>query len=143
MIKIKWNYLYRLSSSIPWTFSICCSTKDAMANSSSHKIHRNFLKKKKLNFECEYQFFKCLWPKIVNLWHLKWKHTHGLIKLFIAAMAYYINTPDSQSSGRGRCWPKYFKVGDLFWKIYTSLYANFQKKISSCGRSQTSPWFFM
>ena len=40
--------------------------------------------------------------------------THGLIKLFIAAMAYYINTPDSQSSGRGRCRPNYFKVGDLF-----------------------------
>ena len=40
--------------------------------------------------------------------------THGLIKLFIAAMAYYINTLDSQSSGRGRCEPNYFKVGDLF-----------------------------
>ena len=40
--------------------------------------------------------------------------THGLIKLFIAAMAYYINTLDSQSSGRGRCGPNYFKVGDLF-----------------------------
>ena len=54
--------------------------------------------------------------------------THGLIKLFIAAMAYYINTLDSQSSGRGRCEPNYFKVGDLFWEIYTSLYANFRKK---------------
>ena len=42
------------------------------------------------------------------------KHTHGLIKLFIAAMAYYINTLDSQSSGRGRGGPNYFKVGDLF-----------------------------
>ena len=40
--------------------------------------------------------------------------THALIKLFIAAMAYYINTLDSQSSGRGRCGPNYFKVGDLF-----------------------------
>ena len=40
--------------------------------------------------------------------------THGLIKLFIAVMAYYINTIDSQSSGRGRCGPNYFKVGDLF-----------------------------
>ena len=43
-------------------------------------------------------------------------YTHGLIKLFIAAMAYYINTLNSQSSGRGRCWPNYFKVGYLFWK---------------------------
>ena len=42
------------------------------------------------------------------------QYTHGLIKLFIAAMAYYINTLDSQSSGRGRCGPNYFKVGDLF-----------------------------
>ena len=42
--------------------------------------------------------------------------THGLIKLFIAAMAYYINTLDSQSSGRGRYEPNYFKVGDLFEK---------------------------
>ena len=40
--------------------------------------------------------------------------THELIKLFIAAMAYYINTLDSQSSGRGRCEPNYLKVGDLF-----------------------------
>ena len=40
--------------------------------------------------------------------------THALIKLFIAAMAYYINTLDSQSSGHGRCGPNYFKVGDLF-----------------------------
>ena len=42
------------------------------------------------------------------------KCTHGLIKLFIAAMAYYINTLDGQSSGLGRCGPNYFKVGDLF-----------------------------
>ena len=41
-------------------------------------------------------------------------YTHGLIKLFIAAMAYYINTLDGQSSGLGRCGPNYFKVGDLF-----------------------------
>ena len=49
--------------------------------------------------------------KIVNICSTS---THGLIKLFIAAMAYYINTLDSQSSGRGRCGPNYFKVGDLF-----------------------------
>ena len=42
------------------------------------------------------------------------EHTHGLIKLFIAAMAYYINTLDSQSSKRGRCGPDYFKVEDIF-----------------------------
>ena len=41
-------------------------------------------------------------------------HTHALIKLFIAAMAYYINTLNSQSSGRGMCGPNYFKVGDHF-----------------------------
>ena len=58
-------------------------------------------------------------------------NTHGLIKMHIAAMAYYINTLDSQSSGRGRGGPNYFKVGDLFYKICTSLYANFRKKISS------------
>ena len=50
--------------------------------------------------------------------------------MHIAAMAYYINTLDSQSSGRGSCGPNYFKVGDLFKKICTSLYANFQKKKS-------------
>ena len=43
-------------------------------------------------------------------------------------MAYYINTLDGQSSGRGRCEPNYFKVGNLFWKICTSLQANFWKK---------------
>ena len=44
----------------------------------------------------------------------KKQSTHWLIKLFIAAMAYYINTLDSLSSGRGRCGPNYFKDGDLF-----------------------------
>ena len=47
-------------------------------------------------------------------WTYSLEGTHGLIKLFIAAMAYYINTLDSQSSGRGRCGSNYFKVGDLF-----------------------------
>ena len=46
--------------------------------------------------------------------NLKIRYTHGLIKLFMAAMAYYINTLDRQSSGRGRCEPNYFKVRDLF-----------------------------
>ena len=41
-------------------------------------------------------------------------YTHGLIKLVIAAMAYYINTLDGQNSGLGRCGPKYSKVGNLF-----------------------------
>ena len=40
--------------------------------------------------------------------------TLGLIKLFIAAMAYYINTLDGQSSGLGMCGSNYFKVGELF-----------------------------
>ena len=44
------------------------------------------------------------------------------------ALAYFINTLDSQSSRRGRGWPNDFKVGDLFKKIWTSLYANFRKK---------------
>ena len=66
----------------------------------------------------------------LELIHSVGGYTHELIKLFIAAMAYYINTLDSQSSGRDRCGPNYFKVGDLFWKICTSLYANFWKKKS-------------
>ena len=73
-------------------------------------------------------------------------HTHELKNLHISAMAYYINTLDGERSVHGRCEPKCFKDGDLFWKICTSLYANFRKKISSdtsCGRSQTLPWFFM
>ena len=43
--------------------------------------------------------------------HLLSIHTLGLIKLFIAAMAYYINALDSQSSGRGRCesWGPFLK----------------------------------
>ena len=37
--------------------------------------------------------------------------------MHIAAMAYYINTLDSQSSGRGRwCGPHYFKVDTFFEK---------------------------
>ena len=68
--------------------------------------------------------------------------THAPINLPISVIAYFINTLDSQSSGRGRGGPNYFKVGGLFKKICTSLYANFRKKISSdtsCGRSQTLP----
>ena len=53
----------------------------------------------------------------------------------ISAIAYFINTIvntlDSQSPGRDRVRPNYLKVGDLFYKICTSLYANFRKKISS------------
>ena len=43
-------------------------------------------------------------------------------------MAYYINTLDGERSVHGRCEPKCFKDGDLFWKMCTSLYANFRKK---------------
>ena len=68
--------------------------------------------------------------------------TQAPINLPIPVIAYFINTLDSQSSGRGRGGPNYFKVGGLFKKICTSIYANFRKKISSdtsCGRSQTLP----
>ena len=41
------------------------------------------------------------------------KVTHALIKLHIAAIVYYINTLDIQSSGRGRGGPNFQKVGDL------------------------------
>ena len=74
------------------------------------------------------------------------KYTDGPINLPIAAIAYFINTLDIQSPGRGRGGPNYFKVGGLFYKICTYLYANFRKKISSdtsCGRSQTLLRFFM
>ena len=73
-------------------------------------------------------------------------HTHGLIKLFIAAMAYYIKPPWRSEVWAWQVWAKRFQSWDLFWKICTSLYANFRKKISfdtSCGRSKTLPWFFM
>ena len=39
--------------------------------------------------------------------HHKFAHTSAVI-------AYFINTLDSQSSGRGKCEPNYFKVEDLF-----------------------------
>ena len=53
--------------------------------------------------------------------------THAPINLPIPVIAYFINTLDSQSSGRGRGGPNYFKVGGLFKKVCTSLYANFRK----------------
>ena len=55
-------------------------------------------------------------------------YTDGPINLPIAAIAYFINTLDIQSPGRGRGGPNYFKVGGLFYKICTYLYANFRKK---------------
>ena len=55
-------------------------------------------------------------------------YTHPLKKMHIPAIAYFINTLEIQSSGRGMGGPNYFKVGDLFWKICTSFYANFRKK---------------
>ena len=55
-------------------------------------------------------------------------YTHGDNNLTIPAMAYYINSLDIQSSGRGRGGPTYFKVGDILYKICTSHYANFRKK---------------
>ena len=54
--------------------------------------------------------------------------THAINNLHIQAMAYHMNSLNIQSSGRGRGGPNYFKVGDLFYKICTSLYANFRKK---------------
>ena len=68
-------------------------------------------------------------------WHFKaWqlfnKYTHAPNNMPVPTIAYFINTLASQSSGRGRGGPNYFKVGDLFYKICTSLYANFQEKKS-------------
>ena len=60
---------------------------------------------------------------------LKFKSpTHAPENLPIPTLVYFINTLDGQSSGRGRGGPNYFKVGDLFKKICTSLYVNFRKK---------------
>ena len=69
----------------------------------NEQLHPYFISKEDVSFEY------VSWSRTVGS-----KYTHGLIKLFIAAMAYYINTLDSQSSGRGRGGPNYFKVGDLF-----------------------------
>ena len=55
--------------------------------------------------------------------------THAINNLHIQAMAYHMNSLDIQSSGRGRGGPNYFKVGDLFYKICTSQYANFRKNV--------------
>ena len=52
------------------------------------------------------------------------KGTHPFKYMPIPDIAYFINTLDCQSSGRGRGGPNYFKVGDLFQKICTSHYAN-------------------
>ena len=51
-------------------------------------------------------------PELVGL--LFPRHTHALKNLHIPAIAYFINTLDSQSSERGMGGPNYFKVGDLF-----------------------------
>ena len=45
--------------------------------------------------------------------------THVPENLPISAIAYFINTLDSQSSGHGRGRPNYFKVTDFFYKILT------------------------
>ena len=55
--------------------------------------------------------------------------THAFKNMHIPTVAYFINTLDSQSSGRGRGGPTYFKAGELFYKICSSLYANFQKNL--------------
>ena len=41
-------------------------------------------------------------------------HTHATENMTIPVIAYFINTLDSQSSGRGRGRPNYFKIGELF-----------------------------
>ena len=67
-------------------------------------------------------------------------YTHGCRNVTISALAYLINYLDCQRSGRVMGGPTFFKVGDLFYKICPSHYANFRKKISSetsCGMSET------
>ena len=67
--------------------------------------------------------------------------THGCRNVTISALAYLINYLDCQRSGRVMGGPTFFKVGDLFYKICPSHYANFRKKISSetsCGMSETT-----
>ena len=49
--------------------------------------------------------------------------------MHIAAMAYYINTLDSQSSGRGRYRPNYFKVGTFFEKYVPHSMRIFEKNL--------------
>ena len=80
-------------------------------------------------FRCKLEVFRTY--SFLNLQHiLTCEFTHELINLHISAMADYINTLDGERSVHGRCEPKCFKGGDLFWKIWTSLYANFRKKKS-------------
>ena len=56
------------------------------------------------------------------------RHTHGPINLPIAAIAYFINTLDSQSSERGRGGPKLFQSwGPFLQKMYLPL-CQFSKK---------------
>ena len=54
--------------------------------------------------------------------------THAPINLPIPVIAYFINTLDSQSSGRGRGGPNYFKVGGLFKKYVPHSMPIFEKK---------------
>jgi hypothetical protein len=71
---------------------------------------------------------------------VKQKGTHGCRNVTISALAYLINYLDCQRSGRVMGGPTFFKVGDLFYKICPSHYANFRKKISSetsCGMSES------
>ena len=69
------------------------------------------------------------WPfqdSYIYLSHLS--NTHGPINLPIAAIVYFINTLDSQSPGRARGGPNYFKVGGFFTKYVPTSMPIFEKK---------------
>ena len=58
----------------------------------------------------------------------RYNYTRAQKYVHKSVIAYFINTLYSQIPGRDRVRPNYLKVGDLFYKICTSLYANFRKK---------------
>ena len=74
-------------------------------------------------------FVEISWKKFqvvrVSLFNIP---THGCRNVTISALAYLINYLDCQRSGRVMGGPTFFKVGDLFYKICPSHYANFRKK---------------
>ena len=54
--------------------------------------------------------------------------THAMNNMPILAIAYFINTLDSQTSGRGRGGSNFFKIGDLFKKYVPHSMSIFEKK---------------
>ena len=101
-----------------------------------------YKRKKAGNLKCLISLiFKSVKISIKKLIRMqKLLYTHGCRNVTISALAYLINYLDCQRSGRVMGGPTFFKVGDLFYKICPSHYANFRKKISSetsCGMSET------